>query len=66
MKVYVKDGNVERALRQMKKKLLKDNRLQTAKDKEYYEKPTTQRKTAKAAAVKRWKRKLREMNKPSF
>ena len=66
MKVYVKDGNVERAIRQLKKKLTKDNRLQTCRDKEYYEKPTSKRKTAKEAAVKRWKRKLRDMNKPSF
>ena len=66
LKVYVKDGNVERAIRQLKKKLTKDNRLQTVRDKEYYEKPTWKRKEAKAAAVKRWKRKLRDMNKPSF
>jgi len=66
VKVYVKDGNVEKALRQFKKRLTKDGRLQKCRDKEYYEKPTSKRKTAKEAAVKRWKRKLRDMNKPSF
>lgn len=65
MKVYVKDGNVERAIRQFKKKLTKDGRLQRVREKEYYEKPTWKRKAAKAAAVSRWKRKLRDMNSPT-
>jgi small subunit ribosomal protein S21 len=66
VKVYVKDGNVEKAIRQLKKKLTKDNRLQTVRDKEWYNKPTWKRKAAKEAAKKRWQRKVRELNKPSF
>jgi small subunit ribosomal protein S21 len=66
VKVYVKDGNVEKAIRQLKKKLTKDNRLQTVRDKEWYEKPTWKRKAAKEAAIKRWKRKERDLNKPTF
>jgi small subunit ribosomal protein S21 len=66
VKVYVKDGNVERAIRQLKKKLTKDNRLQTVRDKEWYEKPTWKRKAAKEAAKKRWQRKERDLNKPKF
>ena len=66
MKVYVKDGNVEKAIRQLKKKLTKDNRLQTVREKEYYEKPTWKRKAAKEAAKKREQRRLRDANKPTF
>ena len=66
MKVYVKDGNVEKAIRQLKKKLTKDNRLQSVRDKEYFEKPTWKRKAAKEAAKKREQRRLRDANKPKF
>jgi len=58
MVVYVKDDNVEKALRKFKKKVAENGILQTLRDKEFYEKPTTTRKKAASAAKNRWRKKL--------
>lgn len=52
------DGNVEKAMRKFKKKVLESGLLRELKDRETYEKPTTRRKKAKAAAKNRWRKKL--------
>lgn len=58
LKVIVKDDNYERALRKFKKKVNEYGVLQTIRDREFYEKPTTRRKKARAAASNRWRKKL--------
>ena len=63
--VYVGiDGNVEKALRKFKKKVAESRKLLDLRDREHYIKPTTARKKAKAAAVARWNKKLRENELP--
>ena len=57
-KVFVKDDNVERALRKFKKKINESGLLQNLRDREQYEKPTTERKRKKAAAKNRWRKKV--------
>jgi len=57
-KVFVKDDNFERALRKFKKKINENGLLQELRDREQYEKPTTERKRKKAAAKNRWRKKL--------
>jgi len=57
-KVVVKDDNFERAIRKFKKKVADSGILQTLRDKEYYEKPTTRRKKAANLARNRWRKKL--------
>jgi small subunit ribosomal protein S21 len=52
------DGNVEKAMRKFKKKVLESGLLRELKKRETYEKPTTRRKKAKAAAKNRWRKKL--------
>jgi small subunit ribosomal protein S21 len=52
------DGNVEKALRKFKKKVLESGLLRDLKERETYEKPTTRRKKAKAAAKNRWRKKI--------
>lgn len=52
------DGNVEKALRKFKKKVLESGLLRELKEREFYEKPTTARKKAKASAKNRWRKKL--------
>jgi len=52
------DGNVEKAMRKFKKKVLESGLLRELKERETYEKPTTARKKAKAAAKNRWRKKL--------
>jgi small subunit ribosomal protein S21 len=58
MVVFVRDDNVEKALRKFKKKVAESGILQTLRDKEFYEKPTTTRKKAVSSAKNRWRKKL--------
>jgi small subunit ribosomal protein S21 len=56
------DGNVEKAIRNFKKKIMESGKLQELRDRESYTKPTTERKKKKAAAKKRWEKKLAEQS----
>lgn len=58
LKIIVKDDNYERAIRKFKKKVNEAGTLQSLRDREFYEKPTTKRKKAVAAAKNRWRKKL--------
>lgn len=59
MGVTVKDNEpIERALRRFKKKIQDSGLLQELKEREFYEKPTTERKRKKSAAKNRWKKEL--------
>lgn len=51
MQVKVRNGNVESALRVFKKKSAEI--LWEVREREYYEKPSLERKTARKAAIKR-------------
>jgi small subunit ribosomal protein S21 len=62
--VLVTDGNVERALRKFKKKITELGLLEELKTRQFYEKPTTERKRKKGAAQARWKKKLRDQQLP--
>jgi small subunit ribosomal protein S21 len=63
-KVYVKDDNLEKAMRKFKKKVNDSGILQTLKEKEFYEKPTSIRKRAKSAAINRWNKKIANQQLP--
>jgi small subunit ribosomal protein S21 len=56
--VFVKDDNIERALRKFKKKITDQGLLNELRDRETYEKPTTRRKRKKSAAKNRWCKQL--------
>lgn len=56
--------NVNSALRRFKKKVEEAGILETLRKKEFYEKPTTERKRKKGAAKARWAKKLREQQLP--
>jgi small subunit ribosomal protein S21 len=62
--VRVPDGNVEKALRKFKKKIMEDGLLDELRRRETYEKPTTERKRKKGAAQARWRKKLRDQQLP--
>ena len=62
--VLVKDDNLERALRKFKKKIQASGILDDLRAKEFYEKPTTERKRKKSAAKNRWRKKLEEQALP--
>ena len=54
--IYVRNGNVDQAIRTLKKKLLKDNRQKELAKREFYEKPTAKRKRIKDKALKNTKK----------
>ena len=58
--VTVKKGNVDRAMRTLKKKLQKEGLLKELKQKQYFEKPSAKRKRKKAEGVKRYQRNLKK------
>ena len=64
--VTVKDGeNINQSLRRFKKKVEDAGILDTLRKKEFYEKPTTERKRKKGAAQARWKKKLLKESLPA-
>jgi ribosomal protein S21 len=63
-KVYVKDDNVDRALRQFKKKVADSGLLQDLQERQAFIKPTIKRKLAKEQAKRRWKKYLRDQELP--
>jgi small subunit ribosomal protein S21 len=62
--VRVPDGNVEKALRKFKKKIQESGLLDDLRQRETYEKPTTERKRKKGAAKARWRKQLRSQQLP--
>jgi small subunit ribosomal protein S21 len=62
--VYVRNDNVEQALRKFKKKIQDSGLLQEVRDRGEYIKPTIVRKKKAAAAKQRWKKKLQSQRLP--
>ena len=60
MQVVVKNGNVERAMRTLKKKLQKEGLLKELKQKQYFEKPSARKARKKAEGIKRYQRNLKK------
>ena len=58
--VTVKNGNVERAMRTLKKKLQKEGLLKELKQRQYFEKPSAKKARKKAEGIKRYQRNLRK------
>lgn len=63
-RVYVNDGNVEKALRKFKKKITEQGLLQEVRDRQEFVKPTIKRKIAKGQAKSRWQKHLRSQQLP--
>lgn len=61
-RVFVKDGNVEKALRKFKKKITESGLLLDLKDRETYTKPSVKNKIARAMAKKRWQKYVSQQN----
>lgn len=62
--VLVQDGNVDRALRKFKKKIMESGILNDVREREFFTKPTTARKLKASAAKNRWKKKLADQQLP--
>ena len=60
MTSVIVDRNFERALRQFKRKVERSGKLQTVRDKQYFEKPSAKRNRTKAAGRARALKKQRQ------
>ena len=58
LKVYVQHGDIDKALRKLKKKVNNDGKIRTLKEREFHVKPSERRRVQKAQAVARWKKKV--------
>jgi len=60
----VQNDQVDKAIRKFKKKVTDSGLLDDLKSRQFYEKPTTERKRKKGAAQARWRKKLRDQQLP--
>ena len=58
--VTVKNGNVDRAMRTLKKKLQKEGLLKELKHRQFFEKPSAKKARKKAEGIKRYQRNLKK------
>ena len=58
--VTVKNGNVDRAMRILKKKLQKEGLLKELKQRQFFEKPSAKKARKKAEGIKRYQRNLKK------
>ena len=64
LRVEVVNNDVNKALRKFKKKVNNDGLIQRVREKESYEKPTTTRRLAKKAGIKRAQKKAASLQMP--
>ena len=60
MEVQVRNNNVEKALRQLKRKIKKSGLLIELKERQYYQKPSEKKRLAKKRGIKRAQKLQRE------
>ena len=58
--VTVKNGNVDRAMRTLKKKLQKEGLLKELKQRQFFEKPSAKKARKTAEGIKRYQRNLKK------
>ena len=56
IEVTVRNNNVEKAMRVLKKKLLKDGMMREIKERQYYQKPSHVKREAKKQQIRRHKK----------
>lgn len=61
MKFIVVNGNVDAAIKKMKNSIAQDGTLRHIKSKEYYVKPSTQRREYKKQLEANWRKKQRKL-----
>ena len=62
MAVTVRGDNINGALRQLKKKLQEDGVIKELRDRKHYVKPSEKKRKDKAAAKRRWQKRLKEID----
>jgi len=61
MKVIVRDNQIEKAIRDLKRKLTKEGFFSEIKERRFYDKPSVQKKKKQAKAAKRRRKRMRNM-----
>tara|TARA_Y100000004_G_scaffold64002_1_gene71799 strand:+ start:676 stop:879 length:204 start_codon:yes stop_codon:yes gene_type:complete len=61
LKIIVRNGNLEQAMRVLKKKLQKDGRLRELKERQYYTKPSEQKREAKKRGIINTKKRMKKL-----
>lgn len=64
MKVICQEGKFEQGLRKFKKKVVDSGLLQTLREREFYTKPSVEKKLAKGKARNRWRKYLSSQELP--
>ena len=59
--VEVRKGNLEKAMRVLKKKVAKEGIIKTLKEKQYYEKPSEIKRRKKKEGIKNFKKKMKKL-----
>jgi small subunit ribosomal protein S21 len=60
MKVIVRDNQIEKAIKDLKRKLVKDGLFSEIKERRFYDKPSVQKKKKQAKAAKRRRKSMRK------
>jgi len=60
MKVIVHDNQIEKAIKDLKRKLTKEGFFSEIKERRFYDKPSVQRKKKQAKAAKRRRKRMRK------
>ena len=61
MLVEVRNGNLEKAMRVLKKKVQKEGLLKELKDRQYYQKPSEKKREAKKQGIKNVKKRMAKL-----
>ena len=61
LKIEVRNGNVEQAMRVMKRKLMKEGLMKELRARESYEKPSARKRRKKKEAIANYKKKMKKL-----
>ena len=61
IEVQVRNGNLEKAMRVLKKKVAKEGIIKTLKEKQYFEKPSEIKRRKKKEGIKNFKKKMKKL-----
>ena len=61
IKIDVRNGNLEQAMRVLKKKILKEGIMRTIRDKQYYEKPSAKKRRKKKEGIANFKKEQKKL-----
>jgi len=59
--IQVRNGNVEQAMRVMKRKLMKEGVMKELRAREYYEKPSAKKRRKKKENIANYKKKMKKL-----